>query len=106
MAKYLIEANYVGEGVKGLLKEGGSSRRDAVEKLLSSVGGKVESFYYAFGDTDAYVVVDVPDSVTAAAVALTVAASGTVTLKTTVLLTPEEIDAATKKSPAYRAPGS
>jgi uncharacterized protein with GYD domain len=106
MAKFLIEANYVGEGVKGLLKDGGTSRRDAVDKLLTSVGGKVESFYYAFGDKDAYVVVDVPDNVTAAAVALTVAASGAVTLKTTVLITPEEMDQATKKSPAYRAPGA
>ena len=106
MPKFLIEANYVGEGVKGLLKDGGTSRRAAVEKLLASVGGKVESFYYAFGDTDAYVTVDVPDNVTAAAVALTVVASGAVNLKTTVLMTPEEIDQATKKSPAYRAPGA
>jgi uncharacterized protein with GYD domain len=106
MAKYMIHANYVGEGIKGLLKEGGSSRRDAIDKLLASVGGKVESFYYAFGDTDAYVIVDAPDNVTTASVALTVAASGVVTLKTTVLMTPEEIDQATKKSPAYRAPGA
>ena len=106
MAKYLIQANYVGEGVKGLLKEGGSARRTAVEKLLASVGGKVDSFYYAFGDTDAYVIVDAPDNVTTAAVALTVAASGLVTIKTTVLMTPEEVDQATKKSPAYRAPGA
>lgn len=106
MAKFLIEANYVGEGVKGLLKDGGTSRREAVDKLLSSVGGKVESFYFAFGDADAYVIVDVPDNVTAAAIALTVAASGSVRAKTTVLMTPEEVDQATKKSPAYRAPGA
>ncbi len=106
MAKYLIQANYVGEGIKGLLKDGGSARRAAVEKLLASVGGKVDSFYYAFGDTDAYVIVDAPDNVTTAAVALTVAASGLVTIKTTVLMTPEEVDQATKKSPAYRAPGA
>ena len=106
MAKYMIQANYVGEGIKGLLKEGGSSRRDAVDKLLASVGGKVESFYYAFGDVDAYVIVEVPDNVTAAAVALTVGASGAVTLKTTVLMTPAEVDQAIKKSPAYRAPGA
>jgi len=105
MAKYLIAANYKVEGVKGILKEGGSGRRQAVDKLLASVGGKVESFYYAFGDTDAYVVVDVPDNITAAAIALTVAASGAVNLKTTVLMTPEEVDQAIKKSPAYRAPG-
>jgi uncharacterized protein with GYD domain len=106
MAKYLIEASYVSEGIKGLLKEGGSSRRDAVDKLLASVGGKVESFYYAFGDVDAYVVIDVPDNVTAAAIALTVGAAGAVNLKTTVLMTAEELDQATKKSPAYRAPGA
>ena len=106
MAKYLIQANYVGEGLKGLLREGGSSRRDAVDKLLASVGGRVESFYFAFGDTDAYVIVDMPDNVSAAAVALTVAASGAVSLKTTVLMTPAEVDQAAKKSPAYRAPGA
>jgi uncharacterized protein with GYD domain len=105
MAKYMIQANYTGEGLKGLLKEGGSGRREAVDKLLASVGGKVESFYYAFGDTDAYVIVDVPDNVTAAAIALTVGAAGAVSIKTAVLMTPEEVDQATKKSPAYRAPG-
>ena len=106
MAKYLIQANYSSEGLKGLLKEGGTSRRKVVDQLLASVGGKAESFYYAFGDTDAFVIIDVPDNVTAAAVALTVGASGAVSLKTTVLMTPEEVDQATKKSPAYRAPGA
>jgi uncharacterized protein with GYD domain len=106
MPKFLIEANYVGEGLQGLLKEGGTSRRAAVDKLLGSVGGKVESFYYAFGDRDAYVIVDVPDNITAAAVALTVGASGAVKVKTVVLMTPDEVDQATKKSPAYRPPGA
>jgi uncharacterized protein with GYD domain len=105
MAKFLIQANYNGEGVKGLLKDGGTGRRAAVDKLMESVGGKVESFYYGFGDTDAFVIVEAPDNVTAAAVALTVGASGLVDLKTTVLMTPEEVDLAAKKSPAYRAPG-
>ena len=105
MPKYLIQANYVGEGIKGLLKEGGTSRRAAVEKLFSSVGGKVEAFYYAFGDTDVFVIADVPDNVTAAALSLAVSASGSVTAKVTVLLTAEEIDAAAKKSLSYRAPG-
>lgn len=106
MAKYLIAANYNVDGVKGILKEGGSGRRQAVDKLLASVGGKVECFYYAFGGTDAYVVVDLPDNITAAAIAFTVAASGAVDIKTTVLLTPEDVDQAIKKSPAYRAPGA
>ena len=105
MPKYLIQANYVGEGLKGLLKEGGSSRRAAVDKLLGSVGGRVEAFYYAFGDTDAFVIVDVPDNVTAAALSLTINATGTVSTKITVLLTAEEIDAAAKKTLAYRPPG-
>ena len=105
MPKYLIQANYVGEGIKGLLKEGGTSRRAAVEKALSSVGGKLEGFYYAFGDTDAFVIVELPDNVTAAALSLIVNAPGTVAAKIAVLLTPEEIDAATKKTPNYRPPG-
>ena len=105
MPKYLIQANYVGEGLKGLLKEGGSSRRAIVDKLLGSVGGRVEAFYYAFGDTDAFVIVDVPDNVTAAALSLTINATGTVSTKITVLLTAEEIDAAAKKTLAYRPPG-
>ena len=105
MPKYLVQANYVGEGLKGLLKEGGSSRRATVDKLLGSVGGRVEAFYYAFGDTDAFVIVDVPDNVTAAALSLTINATGTVSTKITVLLTAEEIDAAAKKTLAYRPPG-
>jgi uncharacterized protein with GYD domain len=105
MPKYLIQANYVGEGLKGLLKEGGSSRRAAVEKLFGSVGGRIEAFYYAFGDTDLFIIADVPDNVTAAALSLTVNAAGAATAKVTVLLTAEEIDAAAKKSPMYRPPG-
>ena len=105
MPKYLIQANYVGEGLKGLLKEGGSSRRATIEKLLGSVGGRVEGFYYAYGDTDAFVIVDLPDNVTAAALSLTINATAAVTVKVTALLTPEEIDAAAKKTLAYRPPG-
>src|SRR2546425_10487679 len=103
---YFIKTNDVGEGIRGLMKGGGSSRRKVVDELMASVGGKTESFYFAFGETDAFVIVDVPDNVTAAAVALTVGASGPVNLKTTVLMTPEAVDPAAKKSPAYRAPGA
>ena len=105
MSKYLVQANYVGDGVKGLIKEGGSSRRAAVEKLFESVGGKVEAFYYAFGETDLFVIAEIPDNVTAASLSLTVNASGAATAKVTVLLTSEEVDAAAKKSPSYRPPG-
>lgn len=105
MSKYLVQANYVGEGLKGLLKEGGSSRRSIVEKLVKSLGGTVEAFYYAFGEADLYVIADVPDNVSMTAIALTVNATGTVTVKTTVLITAEEVDDAVKKSPSYRPPG-
>ena len=105
MAKYLFRANYVGKGVEGLLKEGGTSRRDTVAKAISAAGGKLESFYYAFGDTDLYIIGDFPDHATVAAVILTVTATGTVTCKTTVLLTPEELDKAAKKTPTYSPPG-
>ncbi len=105
MPKYLIQANYVGDGIKGLLKEGGSSRRAAVEKLIKSGGGKLETFYYAFGEIDLYCIVDMPDNASVASLALTVAASGVINLKTTVLMTPEELDNAAKKTPIYRPPG-
>ena len=105
MPKFLIQANYVGEGIKGLLKEGGTSRRAAAEKAIKSMGGTLETFYYAFGDTDAFVIADLPDNISTAALALTIGASGAVTVKTTVLITPEEVDIAVKKSPSYRPPG-
>jgi uncharacterized protein with GYD domain len=94
-----------GEGVKGLLKEGGSSRRAVVDKLVRSVGGTVEAFYYAFGETDLYVIAELPDNASMTAVALLVAASGAITIKTTVLITPEEVDEAAKKTPIYEPPG-
>jgi uncharacterized protein with GYD domain len=105
MAKYLYQASYTAEGVRGLLKDGGSSRREAVKKMIGSLGGTMEAFYYAFGADDVYLVVDVPDNVMAAAAALAVGASGAVKIRTTVLLTPEEMDAAAKKTVAYRPPG-
>jgi uncharacterized protein with GYD domain len=105
MAKFLFEAHYTPEGAKGIIKEGGSGRRAAIEKAVTGLGGKLEAFYFAFGSVDAYVIVDLPDNVTAAAMALAVGQSGLASTKTVVLLTTEETDAATKKSVAYRAPG-
>ena len=105
MAKYLLHASYTTEGLKGLLKDGGTKRRAAAEAALKSVGGRIEAFYFAFGEHDAYVIVDVPDIVTATAAALTVNASGAVQVRTTVLITPEEVDQATKKTVQYRPPG-
>jgi uncharacterized protein with GYD domain len=106
MPKYLIEANYTLDGVRGVQSAGGSSRRDAVQQVAESVGGRLESFYFGFGDSDAIVIVDIPDNEAAAAVAITVNASGGATVKTTVLMTPEEVDAAAKRSVDYRPPGS
>lgn len=106
MPKFLIEASYSTEGVKGVQSAGGTSRRDAVAQVAESVGGTLESFYFAFGDSDAYVVADLPDNESAAAVALTVNAAGGATVKTVVLLTPDEVDAAAKRSVDYRPPGA
>ena len=105
MGKYLIEASYTADGVKGLLKEGGSGRRAAVEQLITSAGGTVESCYFVFGEDDLIAVVDMPDNATMAAVSLSVSAAGGATTSVRVLLTPEEIDAAAKKTIEYRAPG-
>ena len=105
MPKYLWQISYTAEGVTGLLKDGGSKRRSVAEKALKTVGGKLEVFYYAFGDADAFAIADLPDNVSVAAAALGINATGAVVVKTTVLLTPEEIDQASKKSFAYRPPG-
>ena len=105
MPKYLAVASYTAEGAKGLLKEGGTSRRTAVEQLLASLGGKLEGFYFAFGEDDLYCIIDGLDNATMAATALAVTASGAIRTKTIVLLTPEELDEAAKKSVPFRPPG-
>ncbi len=105
MKKFLIRGTYNPNGTQGLLEEGGTGRKDAVEKMLQAVGGSVESFYYAFGEYDIYLIVELPDDISAAAVGLRVNAAGLVRINMTELLTIEEIDAATKKTVSYRAPG-
>ena len=105
MAKYLIKATYTSDGAKGLLKEGGSKRRAAAEQGIKSAGGKLEAFYFAFGKADAFVIVEAPDHATVSAASLAISSSGAVRTETVVLLTPEEIDTAAKKSVTYRAPG-
>jgi uncharacterized protein with GYD domain len=106
MPKYLIEASYTPEGVKGVQSSGGTSRRDAVAKAVESAGGRLETFYFAFGEGDVYVIADLPDNESAAAVSLGVNAAGGATTRTVVLLTPEEIDAAARRSVDYRPPGA
>lgn len=106
MPKYLWQVSYTPQGVQGLQKDGGSARRTAVQRLVEQAGGKLECFYFAFGEADAYLIAELPDPATAAAVSLAVNALGAVHLRTVPLLTPEEIDAATKKSIDYRPPGS
>ena len=106
MPKFLIEASYTLDGVRGVQSAGGTSRRDAVAQTAESVGGKLESFYFAFGERDAYVICDLPDNESATAAALKVNASGGATVKTVVLLTPEEVDAAAQRSVEYRPPGA
>ena len=106
MARYLVRATFNDQGARGMLKEGGSARRATLDQLITKVGGSMEAFYFAFGDDDVIVIANLPDNVTAAALGLNVSASGAVHTTTTVLLTPEEIDAAVKKEVGYRAPGA
>ena len=105
MGKYLFQASYTAEGTKGLARDGGSGRRESVEKAVAGLGGKLESFYYAFGDVDAYVIADLPDHEAATALALTVNQSGAATVKTVILMTVKEVDNAAKKAVQYRPPG-
>ena len=106
MAKYLITGSYTAQGAAGLLKDGGTRRRQAIEELIGGLGGKLESLYFAFGSDDVVIIVDMPDAAAMTAVSLTVGASGAINIKTTVLITPEEMDAAAKKTVSYRPPGA
>ena len=105
MPRYLLNVNYTQDGLKGLLKEGGTSRRDLVAEMVKEQGGTLETMYFAFGSDDVVVIAELPDAASMAAVALTVSASGAATVQTTTLLTPEEIDQASKKTVTYRRPG-
>jgi len=106
MAKYLWQASYTAAGAKGVLSEGGSARRNAVESVVEGLGGKIDAFYYAFGDDDVVVIVDLPSYAAATAVSLAVAATGSVRIKTTPLIDVAEVDEAAKLSVPYRAPGA
>ncbi|WP_206076793.1 GYD domain-containing protein [Massilia horti] len=105
MPKYLVEANYRTSGISGLLKEGGTGRRAAVNEMFNSLGGKVESFYFSFGEEDVYIIGELPDNAAAAALTVRVDSTGAATCKTFMLMTPEEIDVAVKKTGTYRPPG-
>jgi uncharacterized protein with GYD domain len=106
MPKYLVRANYVGDGIKGLMTEGGTARMEAARASVESVGGSLESFYYAFGEVDVYGIGEFPDDATATAWSLTVNASDAVMVSIVPLMEPAVVDAAAQKTPAYRAPGS
>ena len=104
MPKYLIEASYTLEGTRGVMKSGGTARREAVRQAVESVGGRFEVQYFALGEHDAFVIADLPDHVSAAAISLAVTATGAARTKTTALLTPEEVDQAVKKTVRYEPP--
>jgi uncharacterized protein with GYD domain len=105
MPKFLVLASYTSEGIKGLTKAGGTARRAVADKMLKSLGGRLEAFYFAFSENAAYVIFDVPDNSTAAAISLAVAETDVIRMKTIVLLTAEEMDQATKKPVHYESPG-
>lgn len=105
MPKYLFTANYTAEGLKGLAAKGGTARKTAVQAAVKSLGGKLESFHFAFGGDDVYVIAELPSNEAAAAMAIAVSASGVSKVRTTVLMTPTEMDAATNQSVSYRPPG-
>ena len=106
MPKFLIKASYGPEGTRGLLKDGGTARREAVDKSVKALGGSVEAFYFAYGDADAVLIVEVPDAKSGLALSLAVNASGVVHVSTTPLITVAEMDAACHQSVSYRAPGA
>jgi uncharacterized protein with GYD domain len=105
MPKYLIQASYTAEGLKGLQKDKASGRRSAVAQAMEGVGGRLEAMYYGLGEDDVFVIVDAPNIGSVAAMSIAASASGLVRTRTTALMTVEEVDAALAKSVSYRAPG-
>jgi uncharacterized protein with GYD domain len=97
MAKYLAIASYTADGLRELAAHGASARIEASKKLVADAGGSIESFYYAFGSDDVFIVCDLPDNVAAAATAIAAGASGVVVSRMVPLLTAEEIDQAASK---------
>ena len=106
MPKYLIKTNYTAEGTRGLLRDGGRRRRQAVSAMVEGLGGQVEAFYYALGQEDLYIILDIPSTADMAAVSMAVTASGGARFNTVTLLTPEEVDEASHKAVSYRPPGT
>jgi uncharacterized protein with GYD domain len=106
MARYLWKVSYTIDGARGLIAEGGSSRKALIQKLIKSTGGKLVTFDFALGEDDAYLIAEVPDVVDVAAVSLAVAAGGGARVTTVQLLTPAEMDEAAAKNVAYRPPGA
>jgi len=105
MPKYLIEASYSAEGAKGLIKGGGTARRAEVQKMVEGLGGRLDAFYFVFGENDVHVILDLPENLTAAAISLVVLSTGAARIRTSVLLMPEEIDQAVKTPVDYHPPG-
>lgn len=105
MTKFLIKASYSSDGVKGVLSTGGTSRKQAVERSINNLGGKMNCFYFAFGDSDAYIIAEMPDVVSAAALSMTVNSTGLAATSCILLLDPEDIDKAAKIGVDYRGPG-
>ena len=106
MPKYLYQANYTATGMQGLLREGGTSRRQVFAAMAQEQGGELEAFYYAFGGADLLIIFDLPDPATAAAISLAITAGGALSISTVQLITPEEIDEAVRKTVNYRPPGA
>jgi uncharacterized protein with GYD domain len=106
MPKYLFKVKLSVDGLRGLLKEGAAARREVVERMVQNLEGRLESMYWAFGEEDVYVIVELPGNTSAAAMGLVTSAAGGVHTSTVVLLTPEEIDEAVRQQVEYRAPGA
>jgi uncharacterized protein with GYD domain len=106
MAKYLFRASYKAAGTKGLIEEGGTKRREQIKQIIEKSDGKLEAFYFAYGETDVFCIADLPDTVTATAMSLAINQTGAVHVSTTPLITSEEVDQASRMTIAYRPPGA
>lgn len=104
MAKFMFQADYTSAGIAGLRNEGGTGRRDMFEKMFAEMGGTIESFYYAFGRDDLYMIVDLPDDAAAVAASMAASAAGAISFRAIVLVTPETVDEAARRTVNYSPP--
>ncbi|MEU4717299.1 GYD domain-containing protein [Micromonospora purpureochromogenes] len=105
MAWFLLKSTYTVDGLKGLVKDGGTKRAEVVRKMIEDAGGRMESMHFAFAEDDTYVLCELPDQKTVTGLAVAIGATGSLSVRITPVLTPAEVDEVTRMKTTYTPPG-